>query len=82
MFYTTIGRVVAGLALAVGVAGIALGFGVATGEIVEPKPGYYLAGKTSGEAIDTGIMRVLFAICLGVLTDISRHRLDGSGVGR
>ena len=50
---------------------IAMGLSVATGAIIEPEPGPFLGNKTSGEAIDSGIYRIIFAIALGVITDIS-----------
>ena len=78
MLYTTLGRVAAGIALVLGLMGIALGLGVATGVIVEPEPGHYLGTRTSGEWIDRGIYRVLFAIILGVATDISESLRDKS----
>ena len=72
MFYTTLGRVTAVLALAVGFVGIAIGIAVATGTLVEPEPGHYLGTKTSGEWVNRGIYQVLFGIVLGVITDISQ----------
>ena len=80
MFYTNLGRVAASIVFVLGLMGIAMGLGVATGGIVEPSPGYYLGNKTSGEAIDKGIYYVLFAIILGVITDISRSVAKGKQV--
>ena len=72
MFYTKIARIVAALAFVGGLLRIALGIAVATGTIVEPEPGMYLGAVTAVEAIDQGIHYALFAIVLGVITDISR----------
>jgi hypothetical protein len=72
MPYTKSGRVVAGILLVIGISSVAIGLGVAAGIIVEPEPGRYLVSKTSGEAIDRGLYYVFIAICLGVLTDISK----------
>jgi len=69
--------VVAGIVFVIGILGIAMGFSVATGYVVEPEPGYFLGSKTSGEWIDRRIYRVFFAICLGVLTDISKSLAKG-----
>lgn len=71
MFFTKAGRVVAVIALTLGALQFALGLGVATGAIIEPNPGAVLGSKTSGQAIDRGIYTVLFAIVIGILTDIS-----------
>ena len=72
MFYTKSGEVAAVLIFIFGILRIAMGIAVATGTIVEPEPGYYLGNKTSGEWIDLGIYYSLFAIVLGVTTEISR----------
>lgn len=77
MFYTKMGRIAVDIAFALGLLRIAMGLAVATGTIVEPDPGHYLGNNTSGEAIDQGIHYVLFAIILGVITDISRSVAKG-----
>lgn len=77
MSYTKSGRVVAGILLVIGISAFAIGLSVATGIIVEPEPGRYLGSKTSGEAIDRGLYYVFIAICLGVLTDISKSVTKG-----
>ena len=71
MFFTNSGRVVAVVALALGALQFALGLGVATGAILEPSPGAVLGTKTRGQAIDKGMYTMLFAIVVGILTDIS-----------
>ncbi len=78
MVFTTLGRVVAILAFVFGLIGVLMGLAVPTGNLVEPEPGYYLGTRTSGEAIDRGIYKILFAIILGVLTDISRSLAKSS----
>ena len=82
MFFTKLGRIIAALAFALGLLEIAIGVGVATGVIVEPEPGRYLGGRTSGESIDGGFYRVIFAIIVGIITDISRSVAKGNPVTR
>lgn len=72
MLFTTMGRIIAGLAFILGLLRLATGLAVATGAVVEPQPGAYLGTRTSGEVIDQGIYTMLFAIILGVATVISR----------
>jgi hypothetical protein len=72
MFYTKVARVVAAIAFVLGGLGVLMGFSVATGLTSEPTPGYYLGSKTSGQAIDRGIYYILFAIVVGVLSEISQ----------
>lgn len=71
-FYIKAGRVIAGIALVLGILRVLLGFAVATGVVVEPVPGYYLGTKTSGKAIDQGIYMILFGVVLGVLSEIGK----------
>ena len=71
-FYTKFARVIAGIALILGIIGVVLGLVVATGVMVEPEPGHYLGSKTSGESIDRGIVYIFLAVTLGVLTEISQ----------
>lgn len=70
--YTKLGRIAAAIIFIFGVLSLLMGLGVATGTIVEPELGLYLGNRTSGEAIDTGIYRIISAIALGVLTEISQ----------
>lgn len=67
MFYTKLGRIVAGLAFGLGLLGIFVGFSLAaeTSEVT------YLGTKTSGQWIDRGIYMTVFGVIVGVLTDIS-----------
>jgi len=72
MIYTTLGRIAAALILIFGILSLCVGLSVATGTIVEPEPGMFLGTKTSGQVIDRGIYKIIFAIALGMLTDISQ----------
>jgi hypothetical protein len=82
MFYTTLGRIVAGLSFGLGILGIVMGLTIATGVVVEPSPGAYVGAKTTGQWIDRGIYMLVFAIILGVLTDISRSVAQLNSRGR
>lgn len=70
MIFTKVGRVIAWLAVAFGGLRIALGFGLAGGSAEAAQR--YLGSATTGEAIDQGLMLVVFGIAIGILTDISR----------
>ena len=70
MFFTKAGRVIAWLAVAFGGLRIALGFGLAGGNPAAAQR--YLGSATTGDAIDQGLMLVVFGIAIGILTDISR----------
>lgn len=78
--FTKLGRIAAVLVFIFGLLSLLMGLGVATGIIVEPEPGHYLGSRTSGEAIDQGIYRILFAIALGILTEISQS-IAGKNLG-
>ena len=82
MFFTKLGRIIAALAFALGLLEIAIGLAVATGVIAEPEPGRYLGGRRSGEWIDGGFYRVIFAIMIGIITDISRSVAKDNPVTR
>ncbi len=82
MFFTKLARIFAALAFTLGVLEIAMGFGVATGVIVETKPGGYLGTRTSGVWNDGGFYRVMFAIIIGVITGISRSVAEDNPVRR
>ncbi len=71
MKFTKIGQVVARLAFVFGVASIALGF-IAVFVSVPTE-------VNTGELIDTGIISLLFGLCLGVLTDISETLHQSTG---
>lgn len=72
MPYTKLGTLIAGVVFALGCMQIAIGFGVSTGLLVEPRPGLLLGSSTSSQAIDSGILKVLAAVAFGVVTEISR----------
>lgn len=67
MFYTKLGRIVAGLSFGLGLLGIAVGITVA----VQTSEVAYLGTKTTGQWIDRGIYMTVFGVIVGVLTDIS-----------
>jgi hypothetical protein len=73
MLFTRLGRVVAVLALIVGIFHVAFGLLVATGfftpeEVALARP---FGNKTSGQVIDRGFYAILFSIALGILTEIN-----------
>ena len=70
MFFTKAGQVIAWLAVVFGGLRIALGFGLAGGNPAAAQR--YLGSATTGDAIDQGLMLVVFGIAIGILTDISR----------
>lgn len=73
MFFTRLGRIVAGVALILGVFKVAGGIVMGMGLIGRSKGAllkYYGKAVSSAEVIDTGIYIILFAIALGILTEI------------
>ncbi len=72
MLFTRVGRVVAILAVILGVLRIAMGFIIAVGLSPSADPSRYIGSRTTGEVIDQGIAVVLFGVVLGVVTCISR----------
>ena len=78
MIFTKLGGVVAWLALVFGTIRVAMGFLIALSENREALSKLYLGSKTTGQAIDGGVMMLLFGIGLGILVEISRsvHRAD------
>lgn len=72
MFFTRIGGIVAWLAFVVGALRVAMGLFVAFSESREELAPYFLGSRTSGEAIDRGLMVLVFGIGLGILVEISR----------
>ena len=72
LFFTRLGTVAAWLALALGAMRIVAGIIVASSDNPEILGPRYLGSSTSGQAIDQGIMVLLFAIALGMLAEISR----------
>lgn len=67
MIFIRLAQVVAWLGLFLGAARIALGFVVASSPEMQAR---YLGSATSGEAIDQGILWVVAAIAIGVLSEI------------
>lgn len=72
MFFTRLGGIAAWLAFVGGALRVASGLLVAQSENYEAIARRYLGSKTPGEAIDQGLMVLIFGICLGVLVEISR----------
>ena len=72
LIYINIIRIAAVLIIVLGLISLAMGIGIATGKIIEPEPGMYLGSRTSGEAIDDGIIRIVFGIVIGALAEIGR----------
>lgn len=72
MFWTKAARVVAVIAFVLGVISVLYGVAVATELAVELETGRYLGGKSSGRAIDQGILQIAFSVIVGVLSEISR----------
>jgi hypothetical protein len=77
------GQVIAWLAVVVGGGRIITGFSLA-GSGDPASIARYLGSDTTGEAIDQGLMLVVFGVALGILTEISKAaagRVQGSGKG-
>lgn len=72
MFFTRLGGIVAWLAFLLGALRIAMGLAVALSENRGELGPYLLGSKTSGQAIDGGMMMLVFGIGLGILVEISR----------
>jgi hypothetical protein len=72
MFFTKLGRVLAWLAFVGGAVRLAMGFLVASSGNHAALAPRYLGSSTSGEAIDQGIMVLVFGVALGILVEISR----------
>ena len=74
MLFTHLGRIVAFLALVVGIFNVVIGVSIAT-EMLGPYQATlatrFPRARSSGAVIDRGIYTVLFSIALGVLTEIS-----------
>lgn len=77
-FYIKALRILALLIVVFGITSLALGLGVATGVVVEPEPGAYLGNRTSGEAIDRGIYRIIAGIVVGAFAQIAHSVQKGS----
>ena len=68
--YIKASRVLAPIIIIFGVISLLMGLGVASGVIVEPEPGRYLGSRTSGQAIDQGIYRIVAGIVIGAIAEI------------
>jgi len=72
MLFTNLGRIVA-LALLTGILWVAAGLMIATGALTpEQAAQVFPRARSSGAVVDRGAYMVLFAIALGILTEISR----------
>jgi hypothetical protein len=86
MLYTHVGRIVVVLALIFGILEIVLGLAIAN-EMLLPYQAelarYAPWARSSGEVITRGIYYAVFAIALGILTEISRNvrGVDWTGNG-
>ncbi|MCV0426818.1 MAG: hypothetical protein K5905_15260 [Roseibium sp.] len=72
MPYTKLGALIAGIVFILGCMQIAVAFAVSTGLMVEPSPGLFLGNSTTGDAIDSGILKILAAVAFGIITEISQ----------
>jgi hypothetical protein len=75
MLYTHLGRIVAVLVLLFGILLIVTGLGIANEWLLPYEAAltrYAPWARSSGEVITRGTYYVLFAIALGILTEISR----------
>jgi hypothetical protein len=70
-FFVKALRILALLVIVFGVISLALGLAVATGAVVEPEPGAYLGNRTSSEAIDQGIYRIIVGFIMGAIAQIA-----------
>jgi hypothetical protein len=79
MLYTRLGRIVVVLALVIGIWQVVGGFLIAimTPEDAAATARYFGRFQSTGELISRGTYIILFAIALGILTEISRsvHRI-------
>lgn len=72
MFFCHTARIAAILTLLVGVLQVAGGFGIASGALgpTEATVAKYFPGRTTGEMIDSGMLKVALALALGALAEI------------
>lgn len=70
MFFTRLARVVAFIALVLGIVHLAMAIAIAGGMLGPGAAERYLV-STVGEAIDRGAYMVIFSIALGTLAEIS-----------
>jgi len=72
MTFTTAGRFIAKLVIVLAVVRIAIAMIVTMSQEPGSAAVRYLGPGSTGQVIDEAIYAIIFAICLGVLTDISR----------
>jgi hypothetical protein len=75
MLFTNLGRIVAVLALILGIGFIVFGLMIANGWLAPQEAAlarYFGRARSVGAVIDRGVSMVLFSIALGILTEISR----------
>jgi hypothetical protein len=77
MFFTRAGQIIAWLLFIMGVLRCGLGFVGAFSTTTAAEMQFfaqrYLAAETTGEAINDGMMKIVAAVCLGILVEISRN---------
>lgn len=72
MFFTQVGRIVAWLAFVFGALRVGLAIHIGMSDNYHAMAKRYLGTSNPGEAIDKGSLMLVFGICLGILTEISR----------
>lgn len=72
MLFTVMGRAAATLILLFAIFRIVAGVTAATSDDPVATAARYLGSSTSGQAIDSGIELIFYALVLGTLTEISR----------
>ena len=73
MLFTVLGRAAATLILLFGIFRIVAGVTVAMSNDPMAAAARYLGSSTSGQAIDSGIEMIFYALVLGTLAEISRN---------
>ena len=72
MPYTKLGALIAGIVFILGCTQVAMAFAISTGVVVDPRLGLLLGGTTPGDAIDSGILKILAAVAFGIISEISQ----------
>jgi len=72
MIYTSLGRIAAALLFIFGILGLVIGLGVVTNPTIEPESVRVQLMRMSGQLIEYGAYSIIWAIALGILTDISQ----------
>ncbi len=73
MLFTVLGRAAATLILLFGIFRIVAGVTAAMSNDPMAAAARYLGSSTSGQAIDSGIEMIFYALVLGTLAEISRN---------